>query len=260
MMNPQVEEAKSSVDSFELPCGYLDPDGNLHTDVEVREMTGEEEEILAAKNMPVIKKLNKILARCTDAIGTFRDGLDIERIIPDLTQGDRVYLLFAIRRASLGNDMPLFIKCPQCEQESHVVVDLSELEVKKMADPKVRVYTETLPKTKKTVVMKVLTGRGEEAISKAAQTGKDIISFAILTRIESMDGRPASVRDLKTLPLADRNFLRDVWEDHEGGIDTEIKVTCAQCEHEFDTNLSVGDAGFFNPLAALKNWKKKSSS
>lgn len=260
MMNPQVEEAKSSVDMFELPCGYLDPEGNLHTDIEVREMTGEEEEILAAKNMPVIKKLNKILARCTVAIGSFRDQSDIERIIPDLTQGDRVYLLFAIRRVSLGDDMPLFVKCPQCEQESHVTIDLSDLEVKKMADPKIRVYTETLPKTKKKVVLKVLSGRGEEAISKAATTGKDLISYAILTRIETMDGKPASIRDLKALPLADRNFLRDVWEDHEGGINTELTVACAQCDHEFDTNMSVGDPGFFNPLAALKNWKKKSSS
>lgn len=259
MLNPQIENAKSSVDSFELPCGYLDAEGALHTTIEVKEMTGEEEEILAAKNMPVIKKLNRILTNCTLAIGPYK-GHEVERIIPDLMQGDRVFLLFAIRRVSLGDEMPFFVTCPECNNEHHLTIDLSELTIKKMEDPRRRSYEITLPRTGRRVKMRVLTGRGEETISKAANVGKDIISSAILGRVEAVDDRPATIRDLKQLPLADRNFLRDAWEDYEGGVDTEIQVDCPSCDHHFSSNMSVGDAGFFNPLGALKNWKKKSSS
>lgn len=256
----QVEDPKSSVDSYELPCGYLDPEGKLHTDAEVREMTGDEEEILAAKNMPVGKKFNKILARCVTRIGGINNPFEIEKVIPELTQGDRIFLLFCIRRVTLGDDMPFISKCPGCDRESQLTIDLSELEIIKMPDPTSRVYEETLPKSGKKIRMVVLTGRGEDIIGKAASAGKDVISTAILARTESMDGKPVTLADLKALPLADRNFLRDVWEDHEGGVETDVDVQCPGCDNEYQTGVELGSQGFFNPSGALKSWKKKSST
>lgn len=249
---------KASLDGFELPCGYLDAEGNIHTYVEVSEITGEEEEILAAKNMPVIKKLNKVLANCTKAIGDIKGGR-IEQIIPDLTQGDRVFLLFAIRRVTLGDDFPFTTVCPKCEHESDLTVDLSELEIKKMPDPRIRLYDVELPKSKKKVTMKVMTGRGEEALSKAVAVGKDIVSTAILARIEAIDGKPAGVKDLKGLSMVDRNYLRDAWQDREGGVDTTTDITCLNCEHDYQTDIDMGAEGFFSPAAVLKRWKKKSA-
>jgi len=258
MIDPALEYAKSSVDSFELPCGYLDGDGNLHTAVTVREMTGEEEEILAARNMPSSKKINSILSRCTESIGAV-SGHFIQQIIPELVQGDRIYLLIAIRRASLGNDMPFVTKCPSCSQDARFKLDLADLEIKKMPDPMIRTYDLTLPKTGSKVVMKVLNGRGEDAIGKASTRGKDIITSAIFARVESIDDKPVTMADLKSLPLVDRNFLRDAWEDHEGGVDTEVKIDCPGCGIEYDTELDISQQGFFNPSATLKNWKKKYS-
>lgn len=254
------EFAKPSVDSFKLPCGYLDEDGNLHTDVDVREMTGEEEEILAAKNMAVMKKMNKILSRCTTAIGSITDPRQIEAIIPDLTQGDRVYLLFAIRRVSLGDDFPFTTQCPQCEQKSNLTVNLSELAIKEMADPKLRTYPVELNKSHKKVTMKVLTGRGEDSISKAATVGKDIISVAMLARMEAIDGRPATLADLKALPLSDRNQLKDEWQEHEGGVDTEVDIQCPACDNEYKADIDIASQGFFSPSAVLKTWKASSNS
>jgi len=257
-MDPQIEHPKSAVDGYELPCGYLDSEGNLHTSVVVREMTGEEEEILAARSMQGNKKINMILSRCTQQVGDFNGG-SVERIIPDLTQGDRVYLLIAIRRASLGDEMPFATKCPACEQDARFVLDLADLETVKMEDPRKRTYELTLPKTGKKVVMKVLTGRGEDAIGKASKRGKDIISTAIFARVETFDGKPPTVRDLKMLPLVDRNFLQNSWEDHEGGVDTEVQIDCPGCGNEYDTQLDISQQGFFNPSATLKSWKKKYS-
>jgi hypothetical protein len=248
-----IEQPKSAVDSFELPCGYLDSNGNLHTNIEVTEMTGDEEEILAAKNMPVVKKMNKILTACTRAVGEFRDRNKIEQIIPDLTQGDRIFLLFAIRRVSLGDTMPFTAICPECEQKAKLWINLSELEAKKMPDPKIRVYDVILPRTNKLAVMKVLTGRGEESINKAVVVGKDIVSQAILARTESIDGKPADIKVLKALPLMDRNALRQAWQDREGGVDTAVKVQCPQCEHEFESEVDLADPNFFMPSAHQKD-------
>lgn len=259
-MNPVIENPKSAIDGFELPCGYIDNEGKLHTSVEVAEMTGEEEEILAAKNMPIMKKMNKILSSCTRALGDYRDPHMIEKIIPQLTQGDRVFLLFAIRRVSLGNEFPFSTECPECKSENRLTVDLADLDIKHMPDPMLRVYEMDLPRSKKKAVMKVLTGIGEEAISKAAAVGKDVISIAILARLESLDGRPATVKDLKALSLMDRNALRDVWQDKEGGVDTGVPVQCMQCDHEYETEVDIGSSGFFTPGLVLKTWKIKSAS
>ena len=259
MMTPEVEHPKPSVDGYELPCGYLDGEGNLHTFAVVNEMTGEEEEILGSRNMPVTKKINKILGRLVESIGDI-NGMNVERVIPDLTQGDRVFLLLAIRRATLGDEMPFETKCPSCEASNRLTVDLSELETKKMPDPRVRTYDVTLPKSQKKVRMKVLVGRGEDAISKASSRGKDLITTAIFCRVEAIDDQPPTMKDLKKLSLADRNFLRNAWEDHEGGVETDIEVECPACYHDYTTELDISQQGFFNPSAALRSWKKKSSS
>lgn len=258
MIDPRLEQPKSSVDGFELPCGFLDEDGELHTDIIVREMTGEEEEILAARNLPNGKKYNRVLSRCTSQIGGFNTPQDISKVVMDLPQGDRVYLLFAIRRTSLGDEMPFVTKCPGCETESQMVIDLSELEIKKMPDPKVRTYDTVLPSGKK-AQMKILVGRGEDMIAKAFKKGVDVISTAILARLAELDGEPPTIKGLKKLTLKDRNHLKNIWEDYEGGVDTTITIDCPLCEYEYEADIGIGDEGFFNPSAALKSWKKKSS-
>jgi hypothetical protein len=183
----------------------------------------------------------------------------IDRVIPEMTQGDRIFLLLAIRRATLGDEMPFITKCPACEHESQLTVDLSELDVVPMKDSRVRAYDVTLPKSGQVVRMKVLTGKGEDAISKASNRGKDIITTAIFCRVESIDEKPVTMADLKKLSLSDRNFLREQWEEAEGGVDTEIEVECPSCDHEYVTELDIAQQGFFNPSAALKSWKKRSS-
>ncbi len=259
MIDPKLEQPKPSVDGFELPCGFLDPEGGLHTDVIVREMTGEEEEILAARNLPNGKKYNRVLSRCTSKIGDFTNSQEISRIIQDLPQGDRVFLLFSIRRTSLGDDMPFTTKCPECEVESQMTIDLGDLAIKKMPDPNIRAYDTVLPSGKK-ARMKVLIGRGEDMIAKAFKRGVDVISTAILARLSELDGEPPTIKALKKLTLKDRNHLKNIWEDHEGGVDTSVTIDCPSCENEYEAEIGIGDEGFFNPSAALKSWKKKYST
>jgi hypothetical protein len=255
-----LNNPKSSIGVYELPCGFLDEEGTLHTDLQVREIAGDDEEILAATNMNPYKRIQRLMAACTTAIGAFRGQEAIERVIPELTQGDRFYILFAIRRVSLGNDMPLISKCPDCEQDQMLTVDLSELKIKKMPDPMKRTYPVKLPKSGVEAQMKVLIGRGEDTISKALMSGKDKISTALLARIDSIGGKAATLADLKAMNLEDRNFLKGVWEDHEGGIDTAFDVECPSCGSDYEGNVDPTQEGFFNPLAVLKRWRKRFST
>lgn len=254
-----MEQPKTAQGVFELPCGYLSPEGQLYTEINVREITGHEEDLLAAPKMPAAKKMNELISRCTTRLGPLTDKGQISHLVPDLLVGDRVFLMFALRRATLGNEYPFKGKCPNCEQEKLYAIDLSTLEVKKMPEPLKRVYEVTLPQAKKIAHWRPLCGRDEEKMAKFA-TGMDSLSLSMLMRLLDIDGRPVQMDDVKGLHMADRNFLRDEFEDREGGMNTTIDMECPLCGHAFERDVDVSQSGFFFPSAARKNSKRKSST
>lgn len=251
----QAREPKSALGLFTLPCGYLDADGKLYTEVSLREITGEEEDMLAAKKVPTSRKLNELLARCTERIGPITDKGQIATLVPELLVGDSVYLLLAIRRVSLGDEYPFEEKCPECEKRSLFTVDLSELEIYSMPDPARRVYDETLPSGRK-VRFSAMNGRRQERL---VEQGLDNRSQAILARLDLLDEKPPSMEAVKTLSMRDRNYLTDLFNDVEGGVDTTLQLTCPKCDADFERMMEV-QAGFFFPSGGKRNSKRKRST
>jgi len=259
VVQQQVETPKSPMRLFELPCGYLDDQGQLHTEVTVREITGDEEDMLVSPKVPGTRKMSELMVRCVERIGTFTEKKDIIRLIPELVVGDRVFLLFAIRRATLGDDFPFEEQCPHCSETYPYNFDLTGLEVKKMPDPKKRIFDVTLPKCGKVVRFHPMTGKDEVRLEKATK-GTDSASASILLRLDMLDGKPPELVDVKKLGLQDRQFLRDRFEEIEGGVETTIQVACQGCGKDFDREVRVDDRGFFFPSEIQKSWSQKYST
>ena len=252
-----VDKPKSTQGVFELPCGYLDPEGQLHTEVEVREITGHEEDLLGSKSVPHHKKIGLLVSRCITRIGDITDPGKIAVLANELTVGDRVFLMFAIRRTSLGDEYPFRNTCPECGYKGLFNLDLSELEVKKMTDPRKRIFDSVLP-SGKSVRFRPLQGKDEETLAKASSSN-DAMTLAILARLEMLDDAPPTLVAVKNLGLQDRNFLRSAFDDIEGGVDTTLDMQCPSCMAEFEQELEVGQAGFFSPSSVQKGSKKRSS-
>jgi hypothetical protein len=257
----QARVPKSSQGVFELPCGYVDEAGNLFTEVALKEITGAEEDLLANPKTPAVKKINEMLTRCVQRIGPINDRGRLAEVVLDLTVGDRAFLMFAIRRISLGDDYPFKDQCPECEEEKLFTVDLSELEPKAMPDRKKRVFDVTLP-SGKAARFHPMNGRDEDRLAKFDKNKNkaDTLSLAILMRLDVLQGKTPSLQDVKDLALRDRNFLRDQFEDNEGGLDTEVELECPVCGHLFKRDVDVGQQGFFFPSATQKSLKPKSST
>jgi len=253
----QLREPKSSKGVYDLPCGFIDEDGVLHGEVVVREITGAEEDILAAPKMPAVKKMNELFARCVERLGTISDKEKIAAAVPRLLVGDRVFLMFALRRASLGDDYPFKEKCPECEVEGLFNVDLSTMAVRPMSDCKKRIHDLKLP-SGKAVRWHALDGAGEAKLQNIAQRA-DALSLSVLARLDLLDGKPPTMEAVKILSLNDRNALRDDFEDKEGGVDTETEMACSSCGAVFMRDIDVGQKGFFFPSRTPKNSKKRSS-
>jgi hypothetical protein len=224
---------------FDLPTGWLDPEtGRIHTRVEIREMTGYEEDLIGDQRLPYHVRMNRILAGCTVKIGDVTDKGKLERIMDELTSVDRMKILLMIRVASLGPMFDFNAQCPHCRVTGKYQVDLLTLQFAGLKDPKIRQYQVDLPSGKK-ATCRVLTGATEaKAITIPAG---EVISGMILLRLVDLDGKgEPSLDDVKKMGLRDRMFLRQRFDDLEGGFERNIQVECRGCKQEFETQLDLG--------------------
>jgi rubredoxin len=249
----ELREPRPGNGNYELPCGYLDESGTLHTEVSLKEITGHEEDLLAAKSNNGAKKITEFLSRCVTGIGSLKPTPHWAEVIRGLTVGDRVYLMFAVRRISLGNIYPVSQVCPRCEHEKVYLFDLADQDMVKNK----RIYETVLPKSGKAARFRVLTGKDEERLAKI-KSDRDDLSMSILVRLELLDGKAPTMQDVKSLGMQDRNHLREQFEEVEGGVETDVEFQCTNCDHEFERSLDIGQDGFFFPSQVLKRSKKKS--
>ncbi len=255
----QIEEAKSSQGIFQLPCGWLDQNNQLHQDVEVAEITGNEEDMLASKSVPNHRKMGTLIGRCLRRLGPVTDRGKLASIVADLLVGDRVFLLFAIRRVTLGDVYPFRVVCPSpaCGKEAVFQVNLSEFETRPMNDPTRRLFEVVLP-SKKPVRFHPLNGHGEEKIARLDNQA-DRLSLGIFGRVDMIDNKPATLADIKALTSRDRDFLRTQFDEVEGGLDTEGEFSCAFCGHEWAEEVDPIQNGFFFPSTTRKRSKRNAS-
>ncbi len=252
----ELLDVSSATLSGELPCGFLDESGRVHQTFIVTEMTGEEEDLLAGTG-PVVPRLNRVILNCLRQLGDIDDRSKLSNAVENLVASDRMYLLIAIRRASLGNRYVVKITCSSCSAQNTAAIDLAGLEVKSMPDPSKREFSDTMP-SGSTVKWHVLNGKDEVWLTKHAKSKQDRMTLAMLTRIDSITGvngqsvvidrnkdLNAAIANLKKMSLRDRTFMRSLFEQREGTIDTEIEYTCPSCGAAFKGELDIQQSFFF---------------
>ena len=252
-----VHEPRAAVLSGELPCGHLDAEGRVHFAYVVTEMTGVEEDLLAGKG-PVIPRLNRVIGNCLVSLGSITERAALHAAAGALTSMDRMVLLIALRRASLGDAYDMRMGCPACHREAAFAVDLSGLEVTPMPDRTVRVFTEPLPSGRLATWHVMSTEDEEWASRKRRGNEDDLLTLSMLARVSHVGSVVldrergwAAARDaLKALPMRDRERLRIAFDEREGGVDDEVEFACAECGHEWRASLDVAQPGFFFPSAA----------
>ena len=251
-----MEIPKAPVGVFELPIGLLEDD-QLQTHVRVREITGREEDMLMAKNIVEHRKFGELLKSCVVELGSYSRSVDIEVRLPQLLKTDREFLLWSVRRVSLGDEYPYKQQCPKCEKTGIYTLDLAEIKIRPMPEEsrKRRVFDYVLPTGRK-VVWRPLTGAMEERLNaRMAKKQGDILSLAMSARVETLDGGASTIDDMKSLGLKDRSAFREEVERVEGGLDDVLEMTCSSCGHEFEDTLTVGQTGFFFPSRVRKGSK-----
>ena len=218
--------------TFILPSG---------TEIELREMTGAEEELLT--NQRLIRSgdaVNHVLANCIVRVG--ENGEVSTKDVLDMLSGDRLFTLVRLRQVSLGDEVELDPVCPNtaCRTKNHIVVNLNDLPVTPYGEE--REFTFTLPGSGRKVKFVHLDGHKEKRL---AQMQEPNISSAMMIRIREIDDAAPSKKALAEMSMRDRTALRAEMLRVDAGIDTNIECDCESCGTRIRTKLEAEPSFLF---------------
>lgn len=226
------------VTSVRLPGGFERMPGVFDYDVEVRELTGEDEEVLAKTNS-IGKALMTIINRATVKIG---DEPATTEMIDHLLAGDREAVLLQIRKATYGSTEEFRITCRTCGEEQQVTVDLDkDVPIKELESPQDRYWTMQLRCGE--AQLRLPTGSVQRKVANAGD-GKTIAELntviigECLTQIGDMPS--LGVSTARSLGLADRSAVVKAIADRSPGPQLgEVVKKCENCSSDMPVGLNL---------------------
>lgn len=219
----------------------------------IKAMTAREEDILMSR------AYSKAGTTVTELI---RSCLLDKAVDPgSLLLGDRQALLIAIRITGYGADYECEVTCPTCNKRGSDTFDLSSLEISRMSvqpiAPGTNEFQVTLPVSKKSVVLKFMTGRDDEELTLTNERRKKLlgdgaenpITTRLAHQIISVDGIEDKNKInvfVNNMPAKDSLFLRDYVAKNEPGIKMRAEYNCESCNTTSEVALPMG-VSFFWP-------------
>ena len=217
--------------------------------IELKYMTAKEEDILTSQNL--IQK-GIVLDKLIDSLIVTK-GVTHE----DLLLGDLNAVMVASRILGYGKDYPVNVTCPKCGTSAEHVVDLSQLESKDITEENVTV---TLPVSKKTIKVRLLTRKIEKDIQKELDALKKVgmqvepeASTRLRYLIAEVDGssEPKLIREtVDNMLVADTRALREFYKTVTPDVKFEAPYTCEKCDNATILPMSIG-LNFFWPDARI---------
>ncbi len=178
--------------TFELPCGYLDEQGEAHKSMTVFELDHGTDKAMATS-----MSSSELLAKHTVAVGPVKDAETIQEAVAGLEKGDFDWALIQIRILSLGATYEYPMICPSktCKFEGTYEYDLEEIDVIDMPDPKVRTFTYGTDDGME-LVFRTLKARDMEDLADLMDDHEDQITKVLALQLVSIDGN-TPVSELK---------------------------------------------------------------
>ena len=233
---------------------YDGTDGPLDGKLNIRAMTGEEEQILATPRF--VKKgqaINMIFSRCIQ-----------ENFKPEnLLSVDRTYLLIYLRGISYGSEYEVEVKDPNTDRKFSTVIDLDTLPVDTCPLDYGPELAEVLPKSGLRFVYRLSRGKDETELQdhrerRLKQFGDGGADDTLLYRAAQLTDSIASITDkselqvlFKNLPIQDLSYLRSVVNEPPFGVDTKVTILSPMSSEEFEVELPL-EANFFFPRRKRK--------
>ena len=222
-----------------LPSGYIGPDGKLRTEVEVRELTGSDEEALS-KTDTLVKTWSTVLSRGVVKIGELPVN---EEILDNLLIGDRDMLVLGVYKATFGNFANIDAYCIGCKEYKTVSFNLNEdLKIKTLADPINQRVFEVFGKTNRYLVT-LPTGIAQKEISVDPNKTDAEIKTILLEKciIEINDSPVISRNQVKGMSIPDRQLVvEEIAKRAPGPQFEDTEIDCPNCGGKVVVPVNLG--------------------
>jgi hypothetical protein len=225
---------------------------HMQESVEIRPMTTREEDILT--NRALIKTGKVVTALIKSCL------VNPDIVVQDMIAADRNVIMTAIRITGYGPEYTGELTCSECEAKFEHEFDLSSLPINELKIDPVALGTNEfafiLPRTKRRVTFKFLTGRDEEDIAARQETLKkkginqdNAVTQRLMYSILSVEGiadRSGIVSFINNMPARDSLALRRYIDMNEPGVEMKQTSTCTACSHVEEVTVPMG-VNFFWP-------------
>jgi hypothetical protein len=230
-----------------LPGGLVDDAGAVHDEVDLRGLSGREEEMLAGGGASAAL-VTAVLSRCVQRIGSV-DSVDAD-VARRLLVADRQFVLLKLREATFGDAVQGSVPCPWPDCGRRVAVSFSTRDVPVAASTdKGPEYTvvlteEAMPKADevaRTVAFRLPTGADQETLSPLVEENEAGALAALLARCLLRVGGAEEVADAAVARLTPR--ARQEIEQRmlvvAPQVDVVMEAVCAECGREFSAPFDV---------------------
>jgi len=207
-----------------------------HTDAEVRELTGEDEEYLASlenkKGLLYSEYMNALLSRAVQRIGSIEiTNANGKQIMNQLMLGDRDMLYMAVVRATYGDTRMINVTCPSCSVMNDVELLLDEDFPITYPDFDIR---EGLQVTTSQGVITMRLPNGEDTLVAQKESDNDAaLNTVMLSRCTVWEDGKAPANPLqwaRGLNVSDRKkLIKALLEVNLGPKMGEVNTQCASC-------------------------------
>jgi hypothetical protein len=231
-----------------LPGGLVDDAGTVHDEVELRALSGRDEELLAETAGNTAALVTAVLSRCVERIGAISE-VDAG-VVRRLLVGDRQFILLRLRELTFGPDVRGSVPCPWPDCGERVGISFSTTDVPvTQSEDKGPVYTYVLSdaalsdagEARRTVEFRLPTGADQELLSPLlGQNEAEALSGLLERCVLQRAGGGADVAVLS--PLA-RQEIEAEMERVAPGLDLLMAATCTACGRQFDAPFDL--QGFF---------------
>ncbi len=233
-----------SARSLVLPAGVLNAAGEACRRVQVRALTGADEERLFERGASGSERVSAFLARAIERI----DGIDTpidEAFTAALPLGDRDYLLLRLRQIELGDAVHQVMRCPACAKKVDIDFLISELPVQRLdalqADWPVMLGGHCAR-------VRLPNGADQQAVEALALANPSAANTLLFSRVVlSLDGEAPTPDSVRAWSPAMRSALMTWLHAQAPGPDLMLDLPCPHCQadmsHAFDLH------GFFLPSA-----------
>jgi hypothetical protein len=222
-----------------LPGGFLSNSGEVITVVEVRELTGRDEEAIAKSNN-IGRVLTTILSRGTVSIG---EEPATEEMLDRMFAGDRDAVLLGIYRATFGDDVDLDTYCSGCTDYKTIQINVQDdVEVKRLEDV-VSQRLFTVNGKKNTYLCTLPTGKVQkELLINSDKTVAELTTTLLEGTVREINGRTVLSRSqVQEIGIVDRRLIGDALMIRTfGPVLDEVKATCPDCGGEVVAPINLG--------------------